>query len=61
MKQTCSICGKICDNADMMKIQTSRVQLLCWKCYKEGQYQSGHSQAFRAWNEARTQWRRRSK
>ena len=61
MKHACHICGEEHDLYDMVPIQVSRVRWLCWRCYKNGQYQVGHSQATNAWNEARTQWRRKER
>ena len=61
MIRECAVCKELFDEFDMVPVQTSRVQWLCWRCYKSGHYQVGHSQAFRAWNEARTQWKRKER
>ena len=34
MKQVCSICGEEDDELFMFRIQTSRVQWMCDRCYK---------------------------
>lgn len=49
MNQKCCICGQEHDERWMIPYQTSRVQWMCWKCFKLGQFEVGQSEVRRAY------------